>query len=176
MKVSGVDVPASMRTETHSFDILDAAQAFGERAAAMALNMQQRSSNSQAYQGKDYSPAFEGVIAAVHSVADAVSAVENAVKSRQPAQDISPVIASVQSLSEIVGGIRTLQQKNGTALADIVEAVSSIRDNVKNVKPDNTYNIDIHQQDFKIADKSDADYLARSAVEALRRNFGNGGV
>ena len=176
MKINGVEIAAPNVQPQSAFDMSGMMRAFGENAAAMARSIQQNVNPAPVYAEKDYSAALGNIVSAVQGVTDAVGAVEAAVKSGQSAPENAPVLDSLQSISDAVGAIRTLQQQNGTSLAGIIEAVYTIRDNVKEAKTGGNYNIEIHQQGFNVANKSDADYIARSAVQALRSGFGNGGV
>ena len=89
---------------------------------------------------------------------------------------LAPIVNSLLSVSELVRAIQTNQQQQSASISSIAGNVIAIERAIQTLDSGSSYDIDIIQQGFNVAQKSDADYVARSAVNALRAGLGNGGV
>ena len=100
--------------------------------------------------------------------------------------EVKVVSSNLQTINSVIGNLESIikSQSNSTMddsriisnLQEVRGAVNSAENTLKSLTIGNTYDIDINQQGFMVQQKSDADYLARSTISALRTGIGNGGI
>ena len=89
---------------------------------------------------------------------------------------LSSLILHVQNINSALDNLSSIHQNNSNALDEVLNAVRNLNNAIAALNSGNTFNIDIHQQGFNVLNKSDADFAANSAVNALRSGLGNGGL
>ena len=145
-----------------------------------ALDKFQASAENASANISTLNSSVEGLRTSTDNNISALGNLQTAISSSGGEQNISGVIVpltnAVQNLDNALNVLASTQQNNSNALADVLVAVREIYSVVSKINSGNTYNIDIQQQGFMIEKKSDADYLARNTVAAIRSGLGNGGV
>ena len=80
------------------------------------------------------------------------------------------------SIALIITEIQNVKTAVVTLDTNLTNSVNNLENSIKQMTIGNNYNVNINQEGFTIQQKSDADYLARSTISALRSGIGNGSV
>ena len=90
--------------------------------------------------------------------------------------NITQIINEIKSIRSAVASVENTVKSKSPDFSQIIASISNIETAVKSIPVGSNYNIDINQQGFVVGDKSEADNIVRSTVNAIRSGIGNGGV